>query len=61
MAGMIEMKNAHKILGEIPEGNRPFQRYGYRLGFKVKSHCWEMEYDSVVCGDKILLKQTVLY
>jgi hypothetical protein len=39
MAGMIEMKNAHIILDEISEGNRPFQRYCYRLGVKVKSHC----------------------
>jgi hypothetical protein len=39
MTGVIEMKKAHKILDEISEGNRPFQRYGYRLGVKVKSDC----------------------
>jgi len=39
MAGMIEMMNAHKILDEIREGNRLFQRCGYRLEVKVKSHC----------------------
>ena len=48
MAGMIEMKNAHKILYEIPERNRLFQRFGYRLEVEVKSYCWEMEHDSVV-------------
>jgi hypothetical protein len=55
------MRNAHKILGEIHEENRPFQRPEYKLKDEVKSHLWEMEYDSVECGGIVLLKQAVLY
>jgi hypothetical protein len=33
---MKEMRNAHKFLVEVPEGNRPFQRPVYKLEDEVK-------------------------
>jgi hypothetical protein len=55
------MRNLHKILIEIPKRSRPLYRPGFKVEDEVKSDLLKMEYDSVVCGGIVLLKQAVLY
>jgi hypothetical protein len=52
-----DMRSAHKILIEIPEGNRPLQRSGFQLDDVVKSYVWEVEYDIVACVNILLLNK----
>jgi len=52
-----DVRSAHKILVELPEGNRPLQRSGFQLEDAVKSYVWEVEYDIVACVGILLLNK----
>jgi hypothetical protein len=49
-----DVRIAHKIVVEIPEGNRPLQRSGFQLEDAVRSYVWEVE-DEIVAWFGILL------
>jgi len=55
-----DVRIAHKIVVEIPEGNRPLQRSGFQLEDAVRSYVWEVEYDIAACFGILLLNSFAL-